>query len=149
MGSLTQLQQIGLASAGTGVAGAATTGVGQYESGQETKAAYDYNAAVTLQTMRQGVQTTETKYDNLTGRQASLYAAAGVAIDSGSPLLMMAHTAGQKGEEEQSEETSGNEQAALQRYYGQIAAFSGTTNGINSFFQGLGKSAISAGTLFK
>jgi len=144
MGSLSGLQQIGLGFAGMGAVNSAVSGFGQYESGQQTKQAYDYDAAVTLQEMQQKEQTSETKYDNLVGRQATAYAAAGVDIASGSPLLVMAHTAAQKGSEEASENESGTEQAALQRYYGRVAAFNGTIGGIGTFISGLAKAGGTA-----
>ena len=144
MGSLSGLQQIGLAGAGTGVAGSAVSGIGQYESGQEQKAAYDYNAAVTLEATRQSMQTSEAKYSNLIGKQATAFASAGVDIASGSPLLVALHTAAQSGTEQESEQQSGDQQSALQRYYGRVAAFNGTVGGINTFIGGLSKGITSA-----
>ena len=139
MGSLSNLQQVAMGFGGLGLLNSAVSGYGQYQSGQEEKAAYDYNAAVTLQTMDQKMQTTEAKYSALTGVQASRYAMAGVDISSGSPLLVMAHTAAQGGREQESEYQAGTEEAALQRYYGKVAAFTGTVGGISTFLSGLTK----------
>jgi hypothetical protein len=111
--------------------------------GQEQKSAYDYNADVTLQNMRDQMVTNQQKYSNLVGKQASGYAASGVDITSGSPLLVMAATAARGGEQGQKIEDAGTEEAAMQRYYGKIAAFSGTMSGIGSFLQGITKSATS------
>ena len=147
MGNLSQLQQIGIGFAGVGAADSAVAGFGQYQSGQEQKAAYDYDAQVALQQARQAQQTSEAKYSNLVGRQASAYARAGVDVASGSPLLVMAHTAAQGGVEQASEAESGDEQAALQRYYGKIAAFQGTVGGISSFISGLSKAGTSVASL--
>lgn len=147
MGALTGLQQIGLGFAGLGAVNSAVAGFGQYESGQQQRAAYDYNADVTLQQMQQKMQTSEAQYSNLIGRQASAYARAGVDISSGSPLLVMAHTAAQGGVEQESEYQAGSEQAALQRYYGKIAAFSGTVGGISSFISGLSKAGMQTASL--
>jgi hypothetical protein len=141
--NLTLLQQLGIGFAGLGVLNSAASGYGQYQSGQETKAAYDYDAAVTLEQMRQKEQTSEAKYSNLIGKQATAYAAAGVDIASGSPLLMMAHTAAQSGAEQASEAEAGDQQAALQRYYGKVAAFQGTVAGVSSFISGLTKAGMS------
>lgn len=147
MGNLSQLQQIGMGFAGESALSSAASGYGQYESGQQQKAAYDYNADITLQQMQQKMQTSEAKYSNLIGKQASAYAAAGVDIASGSPLLMMAHTASQGGIDAASISEAGTEEAALQRYYGKVAAFNGTVGGISSFISGLSKSGMQAATI--
>jgi hypothetical protein len=142
MGNLSQLQQLGIASAGVSAAGSLVSGYGQYQAGQEQKAAYDYNAAVALEEMRDKAQTSEDRYATLVGKQASAYARAGVDIASGSPLLIMAHTAYMSGKEQESEAEQGDQQSALQRYYGRLAAFNGTIGGISTFLSGLSKSAI-------
>lgn len=139
MGSLSNLQQVALGFGGLGLLNSAVSGYGEYQSGQEQKAAYDYNAAVTLQTMEEKMQSTEAKYSTLTGEQASRYAMAGVDLASGSPLVVMAHTAAQGGREQESEYQAGTEQAALEKYYGKVAAFSGTVGGISTFLSGLTK----------
>jgi hypothetical protein len=147
MGSLTGLQQIGMGFAGLGAVNSAVGAYGQYQSGQSQKAAYDYNADVTLQQMQDQVKTSEAKYTNLIGKQATAYSAAGVDIASGSPLLVMSHTAAQGGAEQESEVQADTEEATLERYYGKVAAFSGTIGGISSFISGLSKSALSAGSI--
>ena len=120
------------------------SGFGQYESGQEQQGAYDYNADMTLQGMQQKMQTSEAKYSNLIGKQATAYARAGVDIASGSPLLMMAHTAAQSGVEQESEAQAGTEEAALQKYYGKVAAWSGTIGGISTAISGLSQAGMMA-----
>lgn len=147
MGNISQLQGIGLASAGTSAVGSAVSAFGQYESGQQQKAAYDYNADVTLEQMQQKERTSEATYSNLIGKQATAYAAAGVDIASGSPLLVMAHTAAQGGTEQESEAQAGDQEAALQRYYGKVAAFNGTVGGISSFLSGISKASLSAASI--
>ena len=127
--------------------GGLLSGFGQYESGQETKAAYDYNADMTLQGMQQKMQTSEAKYSNLIGKQATAYARAGVDIASGSPLLMMAHTAAQSGAEQESESQAGTEEAALQKYYGKVAAWSGTIGGISTAISGLSQAGMMAASI--
>ena len=126
--------------------GGLLSGFGQYEQGQETKAAYDYNADMTLQGMQQKMQTSEAKYSNLIGKQATAYARAGVDIASGSPLLMMAHTAAQSGVEQESEAQAGTEAAALEKYYGKVAAWSGTISGISTAIAGLSQAGMMAAT---
>jgi hypothetical protein len=144
MGQTSQLKDIGLGFDALGAVNSAVAGFGQYESGQQQKAAYDYNADVTLQKSQQQMQTTEANYSNLIGKQATAYAASGVDIASGSPLLVMSHTAGQGGKEQASESEAGSEEAALQRYYGKVAAFSGTVGGISTFLSGLTKAGMNA-----
>jgi len=143
MGNLSGLQQLGVGLAGVGALNSGVSGLAQYESGQAQKKADDYNAAVDLQETRDKAQTSEAKYSNLIGRQATAYAAAGIDISSGSALLMMAHTAAQSAAEQESEVQAGDEQAALQRYYGRVAAFNGTIGGISTFISGLSKSLTS------
>lgn len=147
MGNLSQLQDIGLGAAGVGVLSSAVAGYGQYQSGQEERAAYNYNAAVTLQQMQEQTQTTEAKYSVLQGRQASSYAAAGVDLASGSPLLVMAHTASQGAVEQEREVQAGTEQAALDKYYGKLAAFQGTIAGIDTFIGGLSKGIMGSASI--
>ena len=143
MGNLSQLQQVGIGFAGLGAVNSAVSGFGQYEAGQEQKGAYDYNADVTLLEMQQKMQTTEAKYSNLIGRQATAFANSGVDIASGSPLLVMLHTAAQGGVEQASEKEAGTQEADMQRYYGRVAAFQGTVGGISSFLSGLTKASTS------
>ena len=119
-------------------------GVGQYEQGQEQEGAYDYNSQISLDQMQQKMQTSEAKYSNLIGKQATAYARAGVDIASGSPLLMMAHTAAQSGVEQESESQAGTEEAALQKYYGKVAAWSGTIGGISTAIAGLSQAGMMA-----
>lgn len=126
-----------------GLSGLAS-GFGQYESGLQQAGAYDYNADVTLQQMQQKMTTSEAKYSNLIGKQATAYARAGVDIASGSPLLMMAHTAAQSGAEQESESQASTEEAALQRYYAKVAAWSGTIGGISTAIAGLSQAGMMA-----
>lgn len=149
MGDLSQLQDVGIGFAGLGALSAAFSGFGQYQSGQEQRGAYDYNADMTLQATDQKMQTTEAQYAQLIGKQAAAYASSGVDIASGSPLLIMAHAAAQSGLQQESEFQSGTEEAALQRYYGKVAAFRGTVGGISSFISGLSGAGMQIASLLK
>jgi len=135
-------QAISGASFGIGAISSVIAGFGQYQSGQATRSAYDYNADITLQNMRDQVEANTQQYAVLRGRQAATYAASGVDIASGSPLLIMAATAAQGAREAKRIEEAGTEEAALQRYYGKIAAFGGTMGGIGTFLQGITKSSL-------
>lgn len=122
------------------IAGGASTGLaagGKIASGQQQKQAYDYNADVTLlNAANEDVANTE-KTTARIGSQASAYAASGVDITRGSPLLIMAATAARGGQQGEQIEQAGDEEASLQRYYGKIAAFSGTMSGIGAFLSGM------------
>lgn len=140
-------QNAGLAFAGVGALGTLFSSIGQYQSGEAQKAAYNYNAAVTLQDMQKKEQESEAKFSTLIGRQVSSYAKAGVDIASGSPLLIMAHTAQQSGQEQEREQQAGTEEENLQKYYGRVAAWSGTSGSISSFLSGMSKTALSVASL--
>jgi len=120
-----------------GGASSLTSAAGKIMSGQEQKSAYDYNAQVTLDNMQSQMVANQQKTSDRTGKQASAYAASGVDIASGSPLLVMAATAARGSQEGSEVEEAGTEEAAMQRYYGRIAAFSGTMSGIGSFMSGM------------
>lgn len=120
-----------------GGASSAMSGVGKIIGGQEQKKAYDYNADITTQNANNQVVANQQKFSELVGRQGTAYAGAGVDIASGSPLLIMAATAARGAQQGEQIEQAGTEEASLQRYYGKIAAFSGTMSGIGSFLQGM------------
>jgi hypothetical protein len=122
---------------GIGMLSSLFGGISQYKEGQAEKSAYDYNADITLQNMRAQMVASQEKYSQLVGRQASSYARAGVDIASGSPLLMMAATAGRGGQEAEQIEQAGTEEAALQQYYGRIAAWKGTLSSVGDFLGGM------------
>jgi len=126
---------------GIGVLSSAVMGIGQYEAGQQQRSAYDYNADITLQNMRAQMVANTEAYTARVGKQASAYAASGVDIRSGSPLLIMAATAARGAQQGEMIEQQGTEEAALQRYYGRIAAWSGTMSGIGSFLSGVSRAA--------
>lgn len=125
----------------------ALTGAGKFLSGQQQQQGYDYNADITLQNTKNQVVSNQQKFSELVGRQASSYAGAGVDIASGSPLLIMAATAARGAQQNEQIEEAGKEQADMQRYYGKIAAFSGTMSGIGSFLNGLTGDLSSYGKL--
>lgn len=116
---------------------AALGGAGKIISGQQQQQAYDYNADVTTINTSNQVVANQQKFSELVGRQATGYAGAGVDIASGSPLLIMAATAARGAQQGEQIEEAGTEEANLQRYYGKIAAFTGTMSGIGSFLQGM------------
>jgi hypothetical protein len=66
----------------------------------------------------------------------------GVSIASGSPLLIAVSTAMKSDEEYQGIHEAGTNKAALEDYYGTMAAYTGTVGGIGSFLSGLQKSGM-------
>lgn len=126
---------------GLGILSSAVSGFGKIEQGKDEQQAYDYNAAVITQNTNNQVVANTEKFTELAGRQATAYAGAGVDIASGSPLLIMAATAARGAQQGEQEKQAGDEEAALQRYYGKIAAFGGTMAGIGSFLSGVSQDA--------
>ena len=119
--------------AGIGAVSSLFAGIGQYQAGQAEKQAQDYN-------MQAQMIASQQRYDTLVGKQASAYARAGVDLASGSPLLVMAATKARGAQQGEQIEQAGTEEAALQRYYGKIAAWQGEMGGIGTFLSGLTKS---------
>jgi hypothetical protein len=126
---------------GLGVLSSAISGFGKYEQGQQQQKAYDYNAAVTTLNTANKVEANTQTFAERMGRQATAYAGAGVDIASGSPYLIMLATAARGAQQSEQIEEAGTEEAALQRYYGKIAAFGGTMSGISSFLNGVSADA--------
>lgn len=129
------------ASAGIGMVGSLLSGIGQYESGKQEKVAFDYNAEIDLQNMSSEMIASQQRYSQLVGKQATAYAASGVDITSGSPLLMMAATAGRGGRQAEQIRQQGTEAATLESFYGKVAAWRGTMAGVGTFLSGLSKGA--------
>ena len=122
---------------GIGVVSSVLSGLGAKQAGQQEQAAYNYNADVTMQDTANTIVSNEQRYSTLIGKQATAYAAAGVDITRGSPLLMMAATAGRGGRQSEEILQAGTEKATLDRYYGKVAAFKGTMTGIGDFLSGI------------
>ena len=125
--------------AGAGALNAGVAGLMQYRAGQMTQAAHEYNARIILDQMKEMAESTEGKFDVLMGSQRSKYAKAGVDISSGSPLLILTSTAMAQSEEVQRIKEAGTEKAALEDYYGDVAAWTGKQQGISTFLTGLQK----------
>ena len=126
---------------GLGMASSLFSGIGQMQAGKQEERAYDYNANVDLIQMSNEMVANEQQYAQLVGRQAAAYSAAGVDITRGSPLLMMAATAARGGRQGEQIYQAGTERAALERYYGRMAAWRGTYGGIQTFLKGISGSA--------
>jgi hypothetical protein len=126
---------------GIGVVSSLEAGYAQKSAGQQQQAAYNYNANIDLQDTSSSLIANEQRYSTLVGKQATAYAAAGVDITSGSPLLMMAATAGRGGRQAAEIYQSGTEKATLEQYYGKVAAWRGTMAGVGSFLSGISSAA--------
>ncbi|MGA2160058.1 MAG: hypothetical protein ABSG90_12710 [Dehalococcoidia bacterium] len=138
---LTATNMAGLFS-GMGLAGGTVGAVAQYKKGQAESAAYDYNANVALEKMREESEASTAKFSNLMGRQRSLYAKAGVDITKGSPLLILADTAMQAEEEQERIKYAGETSATLQKYYGDVASYAGTTGAMGTFLTSIGRAGL-------
>jgi len=125
------------ASFGIASISAILAGLGEQKEGSEQSAAFNYNADITLQNMQSDEIANEQRYSQLVGKQAAAYAASGVDITRGSPLLMMAATAGRGGRQAEAIYEAGTEEATLQRYYGKLAAWRGTVGGVGTFLKGI------------
>ena len=126
---------------GLGIISSLVSGMGEADAGKQQQAGYDYNAQVDLNNMSNDMVANEQRYSALVGKQATAYAASGVDITRGSPLLMMAATAGRGGKQAAQIYEAGTEEANLERYYGKIAAWKGKLQGIGTFLGGMSKSA--------
>ena len=127
---------------GVSTIGSATKSFGMYEKGREEQKAYEYNAAVSLEEMERRRESTQAEYEAMMGRQTTLYAAAGVGVGSGSPEVIRRHTEAEKEQEMYDITRAGTREAELQRYYGKMARYSGTTGAISSFLTDLGQTGL-------
>lgn len=134
-------QTAGGATFGLSAITSALAGFGQIKSGQDQKAAYDYNATVTMENAADQDAVVAEQTAVLTGRQATAYAASGVDIASGSPLLIMAASRARGAVKGEQIEQAASQEATLQRYYGAMAAWGGTMSGINTFLSGISKAS--------
>jgi hypothetical protein len=125
---------------GLGIISSLVSGMGEADAGKQQQAGYDYNAQVDLNNMSNDMVANEQKYSALVGKQATAYAASGVDITRGSPLLMMAATAGRGGRQAEEIYQSGTEASTLEEYYGKVAAWKGQVAGIGTFLSGMSKS---------
>ena len=134
-------QTMAAANLGVGIAGSLFAGLGQRAAGKQEQAGFDYNAEIDLLNMDNQMVANQQRYTQLVGKQATAYAASGVDITRGSPLLMMAATAGRGGRQAAEIYEAGTEQSALDKYYGKIAAWRGTVGGVGTFLSGISRSA--------
>lgn len=123
----------------SGGIGAYSAGRAQMEGGEAEQTAYEYNAEAILDQMKQEEQASQAKYSALSGRERSLYAKAGVSLTSGSPLLILMHTAMQGEKEASRIHAAGTTKAKLLQYYGSLAAIRGKTEGISTWLTGVSK----------
>jgi hypothetical protein len=128
----------GLAAA---VAGAAASGYGAYQTGQNQKKEAEYNqdvaeseALASKQKAEFDMETSQKRFKALMGHQIASYSKAGVDITSGSPLLLLAA---------QAEEGERERQAI--KYGGDVGASRMYNQG--NIFSMQGKNAATAGTI--
>lgn len=117
------------------------SGLGAKDAGQQEQAADNFNATINDKNTAENLIANEQRYSSLVGKQATAYAAAGVDITRGSPLLMMAATAGRGGRQAAEIKQAGDERSTLERYYGKVAAWRGTMSGIGTALNGISSAA--------
>jgi hypothetical protein len=126
---------------GFGAATSALQGAAQWKAGSAEKDLYNQNANLELQKMEEERLASLEKYSELSGKQRSLYAQAGVDLSSGSPLLILMDTALDQKTADQRIARAGKSRASMLRYYGDTAAYSGKQAGVSTFLTGITKSA--------
>jgi hypothetical protein len=129
-------------SIGLGALGTIGSGMSQKSAGDAEQAAYYYNARMVLRKTMEEREASREEFANLMGRQRSLYAKAGVDMNSGSPLLVYMDTALKAARESQRLKRAGEEEAGLLRMQGAAAAKAGRTARNWTFLTGLGKAGI-------
>jgi len=134
-----QPSTLGYANIGMGLLSSGVSAYGSYAAGQAERATGEFNAELELQKMREEMQTSEEQFSSLMGRQRMLYAAAGVDIASGSPLLVLTDTARRQRLEQERIRTGGEQRAQMLRWQGRQASRAGTLGAMSTFLTGLGR----------
>jgi hypothetical protein len=123
----------------SGMVSGMSGGFQAYGEGILQKRILERQAQATEYEAQYAEEQSRTRTKQLLGRQRALYAKAGVDISSGSPLEIMASTAGQGEREALMIQRQGKEQAKMLRWYGKVAKIAGkragqagTTGGIMS-----------------
>jgi hypothetical protein len=129
--------------AGVSAVGSIMSANAQVQEGKAQEAAYNYNAQVTTQNAATEEEASRLKLRKLLGTQAAMYAKAGIDLSSGSPLLMLADTAAQGEQEALSIRYKGQNEANLQRFYGQQASKTATAKATGTLVTGLGNAGLS------
>ena len=117
------------------------SGIGQIKQG---KADYEYakaQARVTSIVSEEQARRQEKRTKYMIGRQRLAYAAAGVEIESGSPLEMMAYTAGEGAREAAWIRWSGRTTAKYQKLAGKMKMKASQVEGWTSIGSGVGSLA--------
>lgn len=126
-------------SATAAVAGTAMSAYGQYRAGQAEEAAYEYSAKVTERKAVQEEASARERLRKLMSTQRALYAKAGVDLSSGSPLLVLSEQAAEAEKEALTIRRGGQEESALQKYYGTQAGSAGRIGAGATLLTGLGR----------
>ena len=146
-----------------GVVGTLVSAKGQHAQGQAEKVAYDYNADVMDQeaeaeevSARQEAELKREEIQTLISNQRVAYGVAGVVLSEGSPLVVLAETAGEGEKEALTIRYGGNVKATslrnranLQRYYGGVSEKAGKIKATGTLLSGLGSAAFNYGVATK
>jgi len=95
------------------------------------------NAQTAMENAEMEIEARNAEFTRLLGQQRLAYAASGVDITSGSPLLTYMLTQQTQAREQSSIMASAQREAALQRYYGSMASRRGVLGGVSSFLSAL------------
>jgi hypothetical protein len=117
---------------------------GSYQSGQQAKYIGQLNSNLTMSDMVNELESSQSDYSILSGRQRSLYGKAGVKLDSGSPLLIYAHTFMQNAKEQLNIKKRREQEAKIYREGGTAAARAGNILGTSTLLAGIGRGVIDA-----
>lgn len=143
--------------AGLGLIGTGVSAFGQYQAGQDSKKAGEYNAAIAMrqaeERRRSGELVEYQQRKNLeatVGNQAARYAGSGISVTTGSPISVMTDTLA-KGYLDIAIESYNNSvaarnyesQAAMSQYEGKQSAKRGTTAAALTLLKGFGGSSLS------
>jgi len=152
-------QVIGIISLVAGLAGSVQAANAQKQAGEAQKEAYEFNARISDENARQTRE--KAMWDESASREESraqiakmmaMYAKSGVALDKGSPLLIMAKSAEDAEKDALAIRWMGDvnateyeNQATLNRFYGRNAKKTGNTQANTTLLQGIGNAGMAYG----
>lgn len=129
-------------SIGMGLFGTGMGAYGQYSAGKQQKNIGQLNALSTESEMLSEMESSREEYSSISGKQRSLYAKAGVRIDSGTPLLIYMNTIMKGAKEQLDIKRSKEQEAKIYRAGGNAAASAGKTAAAGTLITGIGRGII-------
>jgi len=117
---------------------------GQAAAAKKEKQALDEKALLVQREADQKEAAHRKRLKNLMSTQRALYAKAGVDVESGSPLVVLAETAEEGEEEATAIRRGGIETSRQQQFMGRQVYKAGRTAAAGTFLSGLGRAGSSA-----